>query len=610
MDTTVSRFVGSVSAPVLRVLSAVFGNRTQLKPAVYGERPRPVPPTNLDVTENILSALDSKAAVWREMPRPDKAALFRECVESVCEHGESIADASTRAKGSYGAGIGEEFLSLIPIVTYLDEVADSFDRLESKGACPPIYSSSSRRGKTASEDQKIVDVFPLGLAGLALGGFRGELWICPGHEVTQGEQLRHNEQHTEPGVALVLAAGNHYPLAVLDILHMLAFQSRVVVCKMNPVNEYVGPLLRQALAPLVREGFVEFVYGGADVGSMLVNHPLVKSIHLTGSEATFDSIVWRGQDKTKGSGPPPFRKHVGAELGCVTPYIIVPGEWDTSMIEYHAANVVSGLVHNAGHNCLGAEVLVTDASWTQREEFLDAVRRQLDATSKRSAYYPGSDKKFARFDRLFPDCENYGQDASPPPSGTENQNGSHFPWKFKTGLSPDTCAVDEENWCGVLQEVSLHCDDSADGFFRTAAAFVNDICWGSLSCAVLIDACTQKAHREAFESFIADLRYGSVCVNVPCMVGFGITRLSWGAWGDDSEDRLRNIGSGNVKVHNSGLFDNVQKSVIYAPSTSSPPPYWHVTNKNVEETAKAALAFFKSQSVRSLARLVSTAIRG
>ena len=473
----------------------------------------------------------------------------------------------------------------------------------------PCADSSGGERQERQERQDVVDVFPMGLTALALGGFRGELWICPGHKVTQGEQLRRNEQDTEPGVALVLGAGNQYPLAILDILQMLALQSRVVVCKMNPVNEYVGPLLRKALAPLVREGFVEFVYGGADVGEMLVDHPLVKNIHLTGSEATYDRIVWKGEDKAKRTGPP-LGKHVGAELGCVTPYIIIPGEWDDEMIEYHAANVVSGMVNNAGHNCLGAEVLVTDASWPQRQQFLDAVRRQLDATSMRSAYYPGSADKFARFDKLFPDCENYGQEASPPPSGSDNMYGSPFPWKLKTGLSPETCAVDQENWCGVLQEVSLCCDNSADAFFRSAASFVNETCWGSLSCAVLVDTWTQKSHRQAFDAFIADLRYGSISVNVPCMLGFGITRLSWGAFGDDAEDRSRAIGSGNVKVHNSGFYDHVQKSVIYAPSISYPPPYWHVTNKNVEETAKAALSFFRKESVGSLTRLVSAALRG
>lgn len=48
------------------------------------------------------------------------------------------------------------------------------------------------------------------------------------------------------GVALVLGAGNQASVAPLDVLHKLVAEDTVVVCKMNPVNEYVGPYLRCA----------------------------------------------------------------------------------------------------------------------------------------------------------------------------------------------------------------------------------------------------------------------------------------------------------------------------------------------------------------------------
>lgn len=53
---------------------------------------------------------------------------------------------------------------------------------------------------------------------------------------------------------------------------------------------------------------------------------------------------------------PLLSKHVTAELGNITPYIIVPGEWSDRDIEYHATNVASGLAQNTGHNCIAAEV--------------------------------------------------------------------------------------------------------------------------------------------------------------------------------------------------------------------------------------------------------------
>ena len=47
-------------------------------------------------------------------------------------------------------------------------------------------------------------------------------------------------------VALVLGAGNQTPVACMDILHKLLVDDAVVVCKMNPVNEYLGAYIRCA----------------------------------------------------------------------------------------------------------------------------------------------------------------------------------------------------------------------------------------------------------------------------------------------------------------------------------------------------------------------------
>jgi acyl-CoA reductase-like NAD-dependent aldehyde dehydrogenase len=67
-------------------------------------------------------------------------------------------------------------------------------------------------------------------------------------------------------------------------------------------------------------------------------------------------------------------KPVTAELGCVTPYIVVPGRWSQRDLDYYAEEVVASLVNNAGHNCLKVEVVVTDADWELRDQFVDAIR--------------------------------------------------------------------------------------------------------------------------------------------------------------------------------------------------------------------------------------------
>lgn len=44
---------------------------------------------------------------------------------------------------------------------------------------------------------------------------------------------------------------------------------------------------------------MEIVYGGAKEGAFLTSHPTIKSIHLTGSSATYDAVVWGKQKKAR-----------------------------------------------------------------------------------------------------------------------------------------------------------------------------------------------------------------------------------------------------------------------------------------------------------------------
>jgi aldehyde dehydrogenase (NAD(P)+) len=72
-------------------------------------------------------------------------------------------------------------------------------------------------------------------------------------------------QATGGKIALVLAAGNAPNLIPGDFLYKLFVERQVVIVKMNPVNEYVGPIFEDAYAPLIEAGYIEIVYGGVDV---------------------------------------------------------------------------------------------------------------------------------------------------------------------------------------------------------------------------------------------------------------------------------------------------------------------------------------------------------
>ncbi len=89
-----------------------------------------------------------------------------------------------------------------------------------------------------------------------------------------------------------LAAGNISSIAPLDVLYKLYADGDVVVVKMNPVIAALEPVLERVFAPYVQQGFVRFASGGADVGGYLAHHPQVGAVHMTGSAAVHDAIVF------------------------------------------------------------------------------------------------------------------------------------------------------------------------------------------------------------------------------------------------------------------------------------------------------------------------------
>lgn len=544
--------------------------------------------------ERILKALDSKRAEWSALSAQERAVLLRACIDTTLAVVREAGRAGERAKGSYGQGPAEEMQAWFPTISGLREYAEA---LEARGSPQP---QNIRR---RPDGQAVADVFPLGLESLLFGGFRGEVWIQPGQEPSQGSLYRSQEKGEAPeskGIGLVLGAGNQLSVASLDIVHKLIVDDEVVVCKMNPVNDYYGPFLRRAFQPLVDRGFVEFVYGAGEEGKFLCQHPLVCSIHLTGSAATYDAIVWQGKPK---KGAPPCAKHVGAELGCVTPYIVVPGPWTEADLDYHADNLAAGKTHNAGHNCLAAELVVTDAEWELRDSFMAALRRKLDAAARRVAYYPHSDAKFREFKARFKNAEELGRlpDDGAGESATQ-------PWLLQAGLSPAAADVQNEHWCGVLQEVAIPgCGGDAGKFLAKAVEFANSKAWGTLSCALCIHPQSQKEHAQAFDRAVADLRYGCIVVNGPTILGFAISKLTWGAFPGNTPE---SIGSGNCFVHNTMLFDHPQKSVLYAPWKFVPKPFWATDHHNLEKLTARALTFMGHPSLKNVLAAVPEALKG
>ena len=212
----------------------------------------------------------------------------------------------------------------------------------------------------------------------------------------------------------MLGAGNVTSIPPMDVLYKLFVEDEVVVLKMNPVNAVAGPHIERALKSLVDAGFLAIVYGGAEVGAHLANHPQVDTLHVTGSDRTYDAIVWGGdpaeQKQRKAANTPINTRPFTAELGCVTPCIVVPGPWSKADLAFQARHVASMVAQNASFNCNAAKVLVTAKGWPQREAFFAEVHARAPRMPTRKAYYPGAESRYRAFLEQYPKAEVVGDE--------------------------------------------------------------------------------------------------------------------------------------------------------------------------------------------------------
>src|SRR5260221_11257391 len=225
----------------------------------------------------------------------------------------------------------------------------------------------------------------------------------------------------------------------MDILYKLFVEDQVVLFKANPVAAYPGPPVEESVSAMIEPGFLPVVYGGAAEGAYLCNHAGIDEIHITGSDKTFEAIIFgpgpEGATR-KAEHQPLLTKRVTAELGNVSPVIVVPGPWSDSDIAYHAEHLVTMLTNNAGFNCNATRVIIQHSAWAQGDQLLPEVRQVLSRVPPGAAYYPGAQERQQSFVAAHPDAEQFGTAAR-----------GQLPWTLVTGVDPrsedDVCFTTE-----------------------------------------------------------------------------------------------------------------------------------------------------------------------
>lgn len=568
-------------------------------------------PTENQALEGVMAALAAQKQAWATLSIARKIQLLEQVKVKTVAVAERWVQAAVRAKGipDHSPLAGEEWSSGPWALLYgLSQSIRTLGEIARHGH-PKVPASAIR---TARNGQLIVDVFPSSLYDrLLLSGVTAEVWMQPGvtrENLDQNMAAFYRQKNPVGKVALVLGAGNIAAIAPLDVLYKLIAEGQVCVLKMNPVNEYLGPFLEEAFKPL--DGFVKVVYGGGDVGAWLCHHPLVEEIHVTGSARTHDAIVYGAgpeADARKAKDQPINPRRVTSELGNISPTIVVPGPWTKADLQFQAENIATQKMHNAGFNCIAAQVLVLPAGWDKTQALVDAVKATLRALPNREAYYPGAGARQKNALKAHPDAELLDTD------GVPRTLVSQVPFDRR-----DDFCFREEAFGGVLTETRLPGAD-ARAYLKNAIDFCNDSLWGTLGANLLIHPATIKELGPSFDDALCALRYGCIAINTWTGVGFLLAQTSWGAYPGHRRDDIQ---SGSGVVHNALLFDRPQKSIVRAPfypfprglghgqTAILPKPPWFITNKRAHEVTRQLTYFEGNPSPLKLPGIFLSALRG
>jgi aldehyde dehydrogenase (NAD(P)+) len=562
--------------------------------------------TPAQTMDSLVHRIKEGSRAWVKLSPAERTALLEELRRSYAAIAEPSVRAACEAKGiaPESPTAGEEWLAgPLVVLRNLRLLAESLKDIQKHGV-PHIPASWLR---TLDNGQLSARLYPANLLdSMLLPRHEGEVRFKPG--VTAANLREHQASfyrrpHTGR-VCAVLGAGNVNSIPPADCLYKLFVEGTACVLKMNPVNAYLGPFLEQAFAPLVRRNVFAVVYGGAEEGAALVQHPDVDEVHITGSDKTHDALVWGPPgpeaEARRARNEPLLRKAITSELGNISPVIIVPGPYSDGEVNFQAHSIAGMVANNASFNCNSAKLLVQPGAWRQRGQLVDAVQASLGKAPVRRAWYPGAEQRWKQF--------------------TEGRKGlrvvgSPGQGELAFALVPDVDASQvqdrvfrQEPWCTVLSETGLSGGDDPVAFLEQAVPFVNEQVWGTL-CATLIvhpKSLKDPAVSAAVEKALRELRYGTVAVNTWPAAVFALGSLPWGGHPSVTP---QNIQSGLGWVHNTYMLEDIEKVILRAPLTNFPPAPWVPGHRGVLTLARRLADFELAPSWLKIPGIAAAAMR-
>ncbi len=592
-----------------RYESAMVANLEALGPSVGPIPARSFdahPPTAEKELDRQVGRLREHATEFARLHVATKIELIEDCVRGTRDIAGDWVAAACRAKG----------ISLTAPVAGEEWIAGPALTLRNIRFLIRTLHQVHRHGAPILQDKLLRDL-PHGAVGVRVtphdafdgalyGGTTAETWLQPGirrSEVGGHQASFYKKKDPEGRVSLILGAGNVASIPPMDIVYKMFVDGSVVLLKMNPVNEYLGPIFERALKPLIERGYLAIVYGGAEVGSYLCYHPSVGDVHITGSDKTHDLIVWgppgAEREDRKRRNDPLLKKPITSELGNVSPVLVVPGPYTDAELSSMAENLAGMVTNNASFNCNAAKMLVLPRGWAQRDAFLKKVSDVFAKVPPRKAYYPGAAERYAALTTGHGDVRKIGS------------AGEHaLPWTLVLGL--DAADQSEKNFftepfCSILSEVSIGSTDPAE-FLQAAVPFANDRVWGTLNAMLFLHPKVEASSvKGAIDGALRDLRFGTVSVNAWPAIGYALVSTPWGG---HPSATLANVQSGLGWVHNAVMLEDIEKCVVHAPLKPMPKPIYFPSHKTLDQVGRRLVDFEAAPSWLKVPGIAIAALSG
>ena len=538
--------------------------------------------------DRIITELAEAARGWAGTTPLERFTLLRAVRSSLVETAAEWVAAALYAKrlGTAGLFAAEEWLAgPTALLLNIDGLIDTLENLDGPFRPPPL--------RVLTDGRLAVQVFPrTAVDRILAGGVTARVIMQPGITreslaSTMAASYRLPPPERMKGVALILGAGNVTSIGPLDAIDRLFAHDQVALLKLNPVLDTMRPVLERAMAPLIERNLMAIISANAKVSSTLVNHPLVTHLHITGSGASHDTIVFgvgeAGAD-AKQAGVPINPRPITSELGGVSPTIILPGCWSGAELQFQAEQVATQKLNNGGANCIATQVLVLPAEWGQAGQFEERLQAVFVTAGLERPPYAGGDARLS----AFGDGRLVG-----PITIVDVEPGA-----------PDVHSLNNEVFGPGLAIVRLSGTDPAT-FLKAAVDFANTELPGTLGANVVIDPRTRRQLGSLFDEEILRLKYGTVAINAWTALGYSFASVPWGAHPGHT---LADVGSGIGFVHNTMMFGAAERTLIEAPFRASLRPPWFSTSRSGSATAQRLFAYYANPKPARLLGVVIAAL--